>query len=258
ADGQDEGHGDTGRVPDDGLQADGVGLAEVAGVERLASLGGGHRRGRVRERDQAKGRRLKPSSTTIDNTPAVPWRSRTTSAPNCSTTATTTPNPTSGSAVPPSSRLRTDSPRMPWPTPACSATATPTPSMLGSTITRTKGCPACAPTDTAAAAGGVFSRARQRRQQLPERLQQGPAAEAPGQAAAAEDPPPSRWTLETIRATFDWLSNYTLSGVWRQLQRWDLHLRSARVQQFSPDPQYADKVLDLEMALWEARRYPDT
>src|SRR5262249_34734336 len=69
ADGQDEGHGDTGRVPDDGLQADGVGLAEVAGVERLASLGGGHRRGRVRERDQARGRRLKPSSTTIDNTP---------------------------------------------------------------------------------------------------------------------------------------------------------------------------------------------
>src|SRR5262249_49259123 len=57
-------------VPDDWLEADGRGLAEVAGVERLASLGGGHRRGRVRERDQARGRRLKPSSTTIDNTPA--------------------------------------------------------------------------------------------------------------------------------------------------------------------------------------------
>jgi transposase len=90
-------------------------------------------------------------------------------------------------------------------------------------------------------------------------LHQGPGEEARAQAAAtAEGPPPSRWTLQTIRATFDWLRDYTLSGVWRLLRRWDLRLRSARVQQFSPDPQYADKVLDLEMALWEARRYPAT
>jgi len=46
--------------------------------------------------------------------------------------------------------------------------------------------------------------------------------------------------------------------VWRCLQRWDLRLRSARVQQFSPDPEYDRKLLALEMALWEARRYPDT
>jgi hypothetical protein len=67
---------------------------------------------------------------------------------------------------------------------------------------------------------------------------------------------PSRWTLSTIRSTFDWLGGYTLSGVWRYLRRCDLRLRSARVQQFSPDPEYGRKVLDLEMALWEARRYP--
>lgn len=30
------------------------------------------------------------------------------------------------------------------------------------------------------------------------------------------------------------------------------------MQQFSPDPEYARKVLDLEMALWEARRCPGT
>ena len=90
-------------------------------------------------------------------------------------------------------------------------------------------------------------------------MRQGPGDEARAlSAATAEGPPPSRWTLETIRATFDWLTNYTLSGVWRQLQRLDLRLRSARVQQFSPDPQYADKMLDLEMSLWEARRYPET
>lgn len=105
----------------------------------------------------------------------------------------------------------------------------------------------------------VFSRDPQRQQQRQERLHQGPGQEARQQSAAtAQGPAPSRWTLDTIRATFDWLGNYTLSGVWRYLQRWDLRLRSARVQQFSPDPAYADKVRDLNMALWEARRYPDT
>jgi transposase len=62
--------------------------------------------------------------------------------------------------------------------------------------------------------------------------------------------------LETIRATFDWLTDYSLSGVWRLLQRCDLGLRSARVQQYSPDPDYAAKVAELEMCLWEAHRYP--
>src|SRR5262249_17721528 len=45
-------------------------------------------------------------------------------------------------------------------------------------------------------------------------------------------------------------------GIWRLLDRLGLRLRSGRVQQFSPDPAYADKLIDLEMALWEARRYP--
>jgi transposase len=88
-------------------------------------------------------------------------------------------------------------------------------------------------------------------------LRQGPGEQA---ADATADPPaeptPSRWTLSTIRATFDWLAEYTLSGVWRLLQRCGLRLRSARVQQFSPDPEYAPKVAHLEMVLWEARRYP--
>ena len=115
------------------------------------------------------------------------------------------------------------------------------------------------PTNTAATVGGVFSRDQHRQQLLQERLQQGPGELARQQhAAAPEGPPPSRWTLDTIRATFDWLHDYTLSGVWRQLQRCDLRLRSARVQQFSPDPEYVDKVANLEMALWEARRYPAT
>jgi hypothetical protein len=75
-------------------------------------------------------------------------------------------------------------------------------------------------------------------------------------APAARVPAICRWKLEAIRDTFAWLKDYTLSGVWRLLQRHGLRLRSARVQQFSPDPDYAAKVADLEMALWEARRYP--
>jgi transposase len=64
--------------------------------------------------------------------------------------------------------------------------------------------------------------------------------------------------LASIRDTFAWLKGYTLSGVWRCLGRLGLKLRSAVVQQFSPDPLYQDKLLALEMALWEARRYPDS
>lgn len=63
--------------------------------------------------------------------------------------------------------------------------------------------------------------------------------------------------MESIRSTFDWLSDYSLSGVWRVLDRLGLKLRSAKVQQFSPDPDYQAKLVDLEMALWEARRYPN-
>jgi transposase len=62
--------------------------------------------------------------------------------------------------------------------------------------------------------------------------------------------------LGSIRSTFDWLKGYTLSGVWRYLGRQGLKLRSAAVQQFSPDPDYQSKLIELEMALWEARRYP--
>ena len=53
--------------------------------------------------------------------------------------------------------------------------------------------------------------------------------------------PRSRWTLATIRANFDFLGDYSLSGVHRLLARWGLHLRSARVQHYSPDPDYAAK-----------------
>src|SRR5262245_63319203 len=142
-----------------------------------------------------------------------------------------------------------------WRATACCGPATPTPSTSGWATSRPRGSPACSVTATAVSAGGAFDR----KDELQERLRQGPGPEAQAQAAASPDGPvPSRWTLNTIRATFDWLGGYSLSGVWRHLRRLDLRLRSARVQQFSPDPDYAAKVQDLEMALWEAQRYPGT
>ncbi len=70
-------------------------------------------------------------------------------------------------------------------------------------------------------------------------------------------PVPSRWTLRTIRATFPWLHEYDLSSVWRMLRRWKLKLRSPRLQQFSPDAEYAPKVARLEQCLRAAAAEPE-
>lgn len=83
-----------------------------------------------------------------------------------------------------------------------------------------------------------------------ERLREGPGEAARREAAPTPDgPAPSRWTLRTIRATFDWLAGYTLGGVWRVLRRCGVGLRSARGQQFSPDPDYARKLARLGRCL---------
>lgn len=102
-------------------------------------------------------------------------------------------------------------------------------------------------------AGGVFDR----RDELEARLKQGPGEEARQAAGLSpEAPPPSRWTLSTIRATFPWLEGYSLSGVWNVLRRAKLELRSARVQMYSPDLAYADKFAHLLACLREAALSP--
>ncbi len=60
-----------------------------------------------------------------------------------------------------------------------------------------------------------------------------------------------------MRASFPWLAGMSLSGVWRLLQRCDLHLRSARVQQYSPDPDYVTKEAHLLACLRAAALAPD-
>src|SRR5262245_48057093 len=132
---------------------------------------------------------------------------------------------------------------MRWPTTASSDPVTPTPCTPGSTATRPRAWPASSRTNTAATAGVGPNR----RDELQQRLRQGPgalpatpvpaaadsgiprseAADAP--APAAPDAPVvtwdrCRWTLPAIRASFDWLADYSLSGVWRLLQRCGLRL----------------------------------
>lgn len=76
-------------------------------------------------------------------------------------------------------------------------------------------------------------------------------------APTADGPAPSRWTLRAIRATFPWLKDYTLSGVWRVLQRHNLHLRSATVRHHSPDADYLAKRDHLLTCLRAAAERPE-
>ncbi len=107
----------------------------------------------------------------------------------------------------------------------------------------------CRAGGTAAIAAGPFGE----REAVVARLRQGPGPEAAPETAV----PPSRWTLRTIRATFTVLYGYTLSGVWRWLhERIGVPLRSAVVQQYSPDPQYEKKVRRVQRYLRQAARDP--
>jgi transposase len=91
-----------------------------------------------------------------------------------------------------------------------------------------------------------------------ERLRHGPGRAAQRAVAATPaGPPPSRWTLRAIRATFARWNDLTLPGVWRALRRLGLGVRSAAVQQYSPDPDYLAKEARLLACLREAAATPD-
>jgi hypothetical protein len=102
-------------------------------------------------------------------------------------------------------------------------------------------------------AGGIFDR----KETLTVRLRQAPGEEARQEMAVGpQGPAPSRWTLRSIRATFDWLQGYTLSGFWRLLTALDLPLRSAKVRQYSPDPEYTAKEAYLYRCMQAASAAP--
>jgi hypothetical protein len=62
--------------------------------------------------------------------------------------------------------------------------------------------------------------------------------------------------LSRVRAAFDWLHAYSLSGVWRVLQRLGLGWRKGYPRQFSPDPDYPAKVSHLLTCLEQVAADP--
>lgn len=99
--------------------------------------------------------------------------------------------------------------------------------------------------------------APERRADLTERLAHRPGAEAQQEIApTAEGPPPSRWTLRAIRATFPWAREMSLSGVWRAVRRVGLRVRRGRIRQYSPDPDYVAKRDHVLACLRDAAAHP--
>ena len=97
------------------------------------------------------------------------------------------------------------------------------------------------------------------REELVEILHAGPGEAARREVAVTKSgPAPSRWTLRTIRASVDWLTAYTVSGVWRVLQACGLGLHTSWARLFSPDPDYSSKVRRLHRCLRDAARHPDS
>ena len=118
---------------------------------------------------------------------------------------------------------------------------------------------ASSPINTVGTAGGYFAEVEAVQEELLETLRAGPGEAARREVAVgASGPAPSRWTLRTIRASVDWLTDYTVSGVWRLLQSWGLGLHTSCARLFSPDPDYRSKVRRLHRCLRDAARHPDT
>ncbi len=117
---------------------------------------------------------------------------------------------------------------------------------------------ASSPTSRVGIAGGDFEEIDAVREELVELLHARPGDAARREVAVgASGPAPSRWTLRTIRASVDWLTDDTVSGVWRVLQTCGLGLHTSVARLFSPDPAYASKVRRLCRCLRAAARHPD-
>jgi transposase len=92
--------------------------------------------------------------------------------------------------------------------------------------------------------------------ELQDRLRRPPN---PGCTAMAKQNPnltPCRWSLLIVRQTFEWLADYTLSGVWRVLQTLEIEWKHGYVRLWSPDPAYARKVRHIKKVLKQAASDP--
>src|SRR5262249_60082008 len=92
--------------------------------------------------------------------------------------------------------------------------------MAGYSYMRAKGWQDSGPTNTVGPVGGPFAEREAMREELLETLHAGPGEAARQEVAVGErGPAPSRWTLRTIRGSVEWLTEYTVSGVWRGVAR---------------------------------------
>jgi len=131
--------------------------------------------------------------------------------------------------------------------------------MAGYTSIKRKASQASWLTNRVGTVGGYFTEVEVVREELLEILHAGPGEAARREVAVTKSgPTPHRWTLRTIRASVDWLTQYTVSGVWRVLQACGLGLHSSCARLFSPDPDYGSKVRRLHRCLRDAARHPDT
>ncbi len=132
--------------------------------------------------------------------------------------------------------------------------------MPGSITTKPKGGLDLRGMPTAALIGADFEQDEQRtcEQAVEQRLHQLPGEEARQEVGwAPGSPAPARWTLRTVRASVQAVADYSLSGLWRLLQRAGVRLRRGADQLYSPDPEYTHKVARLEHCLREAARQPE-
>jgi transposase len=107
--------------------------------------------------------------------------------------------------------------------------------------------------------GGRFEEREAVQEELLETLRAGPGEAARREVAVGKSgPAPSRWTLRTLRVSVEWLTGYTVSGVWRVLQACGLGVHASCARLFSPDPDYHSKVRRLHRCLRDAARHPDT
>ena len=67
-----------------------------------------------------------------------------------------------------------------------------------------------------ASVGGLFEAREGVKAELLETLHAGPGEAARQEVMVGSNGPvPSRWTLRTVRVSVGWLTDYSLSGVWR-------------------------------------------
>jgi transposase len=66
----------------------------------------------------------------------------------------------------------------------------------------------------------------------------------------------SRWTLAAIQRVCNWLQARTLSGVWRLLDRLAIHYKRARSYIHSPDPDYLEKLQDVQVCIHRSKGAP--